>query len=107
MSWQKTKLHNTSANQQAITRIALQREVYLAGVMTEAGVSRKSDLEMGEAGDGRSDTRMDVAMEMAMEVTHVAAKTVGATIVEPIEGNENREQRRRRECKGIRPCMAS
>jgi len=69
----------------------------LTGVMTEARVSGRSDLDKGEAGDGRSDAPMDVAMEMATAATPVAAETAGTTIVEPMERNENGKRRRRSE----------
>jgi len=69
----------------------------LTGVMTEARVSGRSDLDTGEAGDGRSNAPMDVAMEMATAATPVAAETAGTTIVEPMERNENGKRRRRSE----------
>jgi len=65
--------------------------------MTEFTVSGKSDLDTGEAGNGRSNAPMDVAMEMAMAATATAAETAGATIFEPMETNENRKQRNRSE----------
>jgi hypothetical protein len=69
----------------------------LRGMMTEARVSGRSDLDTGEAGDGRSDAPMDVAMEMATAATPVAAGTTGTTIVELTERNENGKRRRRSE----------
>jgi hypothetical protein len=63
--------------------------------MTEVRVSGRSDLDAGEAGDGRSDASMEVAMEMATAATPVAAETAGATIVEPMERNENGKRRRK------------
>jgi len=65
--------------------------------MTEFRVSVRSDLDAGEAEQGRSDAPMDVAMEMATATTPVAAETVGAAIFEPMKRNENRKQRRRSE----------
>jgi hypothetical protein len=65
--------------------------------MTEIRVSGRSDLDAGEAGDGRSDAPMEVAMEMATAVTPVATETGGATILEPMEGNENGQRRRKSE----------
>jgi hypothetical protein len=65
--------------------------------MTEARASGRSDLDTGEAGDGRSDAPMDVAMEMAMAATPVAAETAGAITVEPMERNKNGKRRRRSE----------
>jgi len=57
--------------------------------MTKVRGSEMSDLDTGEAGDGRNDTPMDVVMEMAMIATPIAAKTVGTTIFEPMERNDN------------------
>ena len=65
--------------------------------MTEFRVSRRSDLDAGEAENGRSDAPMDVAMEMATAATSIAAETAGATLFEPMERNENGERRRRSE----------
>jgi len=59
MSWQKMRLCKVSANQQATTRTTLEGEFCLPGVMTEARVSGSSDLDLGEAGDGRSDAPME------------------------------------------------
>jgi hypothetical protein len=69
----------------------------LTGTMTEARVSGRSDLDMGESGDGRRDAPLDVAMEMAMAATSVAAETAGTTIVEPMERKWNGKRRRRSE----------
>jgi len=52
-------------------------------------VNERSDLDTGEAGDGRSDAPMDVAIEMATAVTPTTAKTAGGTMIEQIERNEN------------------
>jgi len=60
-------------------------------------MSRRSDLDAGEAGDGRSHAPMEVAMEMAMAATSIAAETAGATIFELLEGNENGQWRSRSE----------
>jgi len=65
------------------------REDYITGVMIEVRVSERSDLDTGEAGDGRSNTPMDVAMEMATAATTTAAETAGGTIFERMESNEN------------------
>jgi len=65
--------------------------------MTEFRVSGRSDLDAGEAENGRSDAPMDVAMEMATEATSIAAETAGATIFEPMERNGNGKWRRRSE----------
>jgi len=96
-SWQKTRLRDASANQQETTRTTLEREVCLTGVMTEAGVSERSDLDTGEAGDRRSDVPKDVAMEMTTLATPTAVETAGATMFEPMERNENGKRRRRSE----------
>jgi len=65
--------------------------------MSEARVSERIDLDMGEAGNRRSDAHMDVAMEMATAATSIAMETAGATIFELMERNENRKRRRRSE----------
>jgi hypothetical protein len=57
--------------------------------MTEFRVSGGSVLDVGEAGNGRSDAPIDVAMEMAMVATAIAAETAAATIFEPLVRNEN------------------
>jgi len=57
--------------------------------MTEFRVSRRSDLDAGEAGNERSDAPMDVPMEMATVATAIAAETAGATIFKAMERNEN------------------
>jgi hypothetical protein len=89
-------LPDTSAPQQATTKTTLDREVSLTGVMTEARVSGRTDLDKGEAGEGTSDMPMDVAMEMmAMMATPVAAETVGASIGELMGTNKNGKRRRR------------
>ena len=54
-------------------------------MMTEFRGSERSDLDAGEAGDGRSDAPMDMAMEMATAATSIAAETAGVTIFEPME----------------------
>jgi len=76
-------------------RTTLERVVSLTGVMTEARETGRSDLDIGDAGDGRSNAPLDLAMEMATAETPVNAETVRATIVEPMERNENRQRRRR------------
>jgi len=70
------------------------REDCLTGVKTEVRGRERSDLDIGEAVDRRSDAPMDVAMEMVTMVTPIATETTGATIFEPMERNENRERRR-------------
>ena len=52
---------------------------------------------MEEAVGGRSDTPIHRAMEMATVVTSIASETVGATIFEIMERNENGKRRRRSE----------
>ena len=51
-------------------------------------MSRRSDLYVGDAGDGRSDAPMDVEMEMLPAATSIAAETASATVFEPMERNE-------------------
>jgi len=63
--------------------------------MTEARGSERSDLDMGEAGDRRSDAPVDVAMEMTTAATPTPAETGGATMFKPMERNENGKRRRR------------
>jgi GTP cyclohydrolase III len=67
--------------------------------MTEASVSRRSDMDTGEAGDGRSDLPMDMAIEMAVATaaTPIAAETEGTTIDEPMERNGSAQSNRRSE----------
>jgi len=48
--------------------------------MTKFRVSGRSDLDAGEAENGRSDAPMDVAMEMAMAARSIAAETAGVAI---------------------------
>ena len=86
-----------SANLQATTRPTLEGEVCLTGVMTKARVSGRSDLNTGEAGDGRIDVPIGVAREMATAATPCAAETSGAPVVEPMERNKNRMRSRRSE----------
>jgi hypothetical protein len=51
--------------------------------MTEFGISGRSDLDAGEARDGRSDMPIDVAMEMPTAATSIAAETMGTAKFEP------------------------
>jgi len=62
--------------------------------MSEARGSERRDLDTGEAADRRTDAPMDVAMEMTTAATPTIA---GQTIFEPMEMNENGQQRRRSE----------
>jgi len=48
--------------------------------MTEARISKRSDLDTGEAGDRRSDAPMDAAMEMMTAATPTHVETAGATL---------------------------
>jgi hypothetical protein len=50
-------------------------------------------MDMGVAGDRRSDTPMDMATEMTTAATPILAETVGATLFERIERDENRKRR--------------
>jgi len=60
--------------------------------MTEFRGSERSDLDAGEAGDGRSNAPIDMAMEVA-----TAATPAGVAIFEPMERNEKGKRRRRSE----------
>ena len=91
-AWQKTRL-SRRVGQQA--RDDEDPEACLTEVMTEFRVSGRSDLDVGEAGNGRSDAPMDVVMDMATAVTSIAAETAGATIFQPMERNEKGQRRRR------------
>jgi len=61
--------------------------------MTELRASGRSDLDTGDAGNGKSDAPRDLVMEMAVAATSIAAETAGATIFEPMERNEKGKQR--------------
>ena len=65
--------------------------------MTEASVSKRSDLETGDAGDMTSDAPVDVSMEMMTAATLTPAETASATMSEPMERKENGKRRRRSE----------
>jgi hypothetical protein len=52
--------------------------------MTEARVTERSDVDMGEGRDRRSNTSMDVAMEMTTPGTPTPVETAGATMIEPM-----------------------
>lgn len=86
-------MRNASANQQLTMLATIEREVCLRGVMNIARVSGKSDLDTGEAGDGKSNARIDVAIAMATEATPMAVETLRATKVDLTERNENRKRR--------------
>ena len=60
-------------------------------------MSEGSDLDAGEAGDRRSDPPMNGSMELVIAATLIAAETAGATVVQPIERNENGQRTRRNE----------
>jgi len=62
--------------------------------MTKVRVSERSNLDTGEAEDGRSDAPMDVAMEMATAATPTSVVTAGGITFEPMERNENGKRRR-------------
>ena len=92
--WQNTGLHTASANQQAMTRTTVEKDLCLTGVISKVSVSRRSNLDTGEVGDGRSDASTDVSMEMALAATLIAAETVSANTFEPIERNGNGKRRK-------------
>jgi hypothetical protein len=77
-----------------MTRTTLGRDVCFTGVMTEARVSERSNLEMGEVGDRRSVVPMHVAMVMMTAATPTPTVTAGSTMVEPIERNKQGKWRR-------------
>jgi len=90
-------MRDASANQQATTRTTLDTEGCFTGGMTDARISARGVPDTGKAGDGTSDAPMDEAMEMGMAATPVAAETLGATIVDPMDRNGNVKQRRKSE----------
>ena len=65
--------------------------------MTKVRGSERSDLDTGEAGDGRSDEPIYLAMGMATTVTPITTETAGATIFDRMEGNKNGKRRTRSE----------
>jgi hypothetical protein len=77
--------------------------------MTEFGGSERRDLDEGGAGDGRSDAPMDVPTDMARAATSITAETVGVTIFEPMERNDNGKRNSRSEIRATprdwRSCM--
>jgi hypothetical protein len=66
-------------------------------VITEFRVSGRSDMDAGQAENGRSDSPVDGAMEMATAAKSIVTETAGATIFEPMERNENGKRRGRSE----------
>jgi len=58
--------------------------------LSEARASERSDIDAGEAGDGRNDMPMGVATDMTPAATPTATD---ATIFELLERNENRKRR--------------
>jgi hypothetical protein len=62
--------------------------------MTEFRVSGKSDVDAGEAGDGRCEEPMDGAMERAIPPESIATETAGAAIFEPMGRDEKVKWRR-------------
>jgi len=92
-SWQEMRVRDLSANHQATTRTTLERDVCLTGLMTEARVSERTNLDMGEAGDRRSDAPLDVPMEMTRAATPTPRETAVATMSEAKERNKKRKRR--------------
>jgi hypothetical protein len=84
-------------NQQSTTRTTLEREVSLTGVMTNARVRERSNLDTDGAADRRSDERMDVVMEMTPVATPTPTEIADATISNCTERNADRGWRRRTE----------
>jgi hypothetical protein len=64
-------------------------------VITEFAEREGSDLDVGDAGDGKSEEPMDMAKERAIAAPTIAAETPGVTILETKEGKENGTRRRR------------
>jgi hypothetical protein len=62
--------------------------------MTDERVSRRNNMDTGEAGDRRSNGTMDVSIEMAMVATPIAVRSRGATIFETIERKGNGNHRK-------------
>jgi hypothetical protein len=75
--------------------------------MTQFRGSERSDLDVGQAGDGRSDAPIDMALEMATVATSIAAETAGITIFELMERNENGKRRKRSEAPATHRDMRS
>jgi len=57
--------------------------------MTKVRVSGRRDLDMGEAGDSRSNMTTDMVMEMVMVATTIAADYTSMGILELTERNKN------------------
>ena len=95
--WQKTRLTRRVGQRVCDNKDYSRREDYITGVRTKVRVSERSDLDTGEAGQGRSDGPMAVAMEMATAATPTALETAGGTIFEQMERIENGNGRRKSE----------
>jgi hypothetical protein len=54
-------------------------------------------MDVGEAANWTSDASMDLAIKMVTAATAIATETVGATIFDPIQRNENGKRRKRSE----------
>jgi hypothetical protein len=63
--------------------------------MTGFRGSKRSDLDAGDGGGGRSEAPLDMAIEMATAATSMAAETVGLTISELIMSNKNGKRKRK------------
>jgi len=96
-SWQKMRLMQHVGQRASNDKEYPRKWACLTEVMSEARVSDRSSLEMGDTGDRRSDAPMDLAMDMTTTATPTALETTGATIFEPVERNENSKRRRRRD----------
>jgi len=64
--------------------------------MTECRVSERSDRDVGDAEDRRSDAPMDVVMEMVTAKISIATEIAGTTMLEPMERNANGKRSRTR-----------
>jgi len=103
-----TRRADTSTNEQATARTTPE-ELCFTEVLTEVRESERSGLDTEEAAEWIRDAPRDMAMEMATAVTSIAAETAGATVIEPMETNENGKRRRRSEAPAApsdwRSCM--
>jgi len=88
-SWQKKRQTQRVGQRAGDDEDYPRGEVSRTEMMTEVRVSRRSQLDGGEAGDVTSDAPMDVAIEMARPAIPGAKETAGATIAEPMERNQN------------------
>jgi hypothetical protein len=65
----------------------------LTRVMTEVGMSDRSDLDMAEAGDVMGGATVMRATETVMTMTPIVANIASMATLEPVERNENGKRR--------------